>query len=266
MGKSSVTVKHIPEKMLSLAISLLFIGTVCCFNDPGIAMMNCIDSGKDTNTCASETLENFKLTMDTGIPELDMPPLDPIHIDLIDFKFFNMTIEFVDIYMKGFKTFKLEKSTVDRSGRTWNIELSIPKVEAKGTYRMSGTIPPNLDLGFSTGDERFSADKVYITASVKLGEKGDKIDVKDLSLALKLSDIHIEMECLFPKNGRCCPKKYLKSCNSVLAKTVHRFINKDGKNFVDRFQPEISKQIRKILLGYFKKAIANAESRYFIDV
>ena len=55
--------------------------------------------------------------MDTGIPELDMPPLDPIHIDLIDFKFFNMTIEFVDIYMKGFKTFKLEKSTVDRSGR-----------------------------------------------------------------------------------------------------------------------------------------------------
>ena len=33
--------------------------------------------------------------MDTGIPELDMPPLDPIHIDLIDFKFFNMTIEFV---------------------------------------------------------------------------------------------------------------------------------------------------------------------------
>ena len=58
--------------------------------------------------------------------------------------------------------------------RTWNIELSIPKVEAKGIYRMSGTIPPNLDLGFSTGDERFSAEKVYITASVKLGEKGDK--------------------------------------------------------------------------------------------
>ena len=32
----------------------LFMISVCCFNDPGIAMMNCIDSGKDTNTCASE--------------------------------------------------------------------------------------------------------------------------------------------------------------------------------------------------------------------
>ena len=35
----------------------------------------------------------------------------------IDFKFFNMTIEFVDVDMEGFKTFTLEKSTVDRTGR-----------------------------------------------------------------------------------------------------------------------------------------------------
>merc|ERR1711868_105717 len=156
--------------------------------------------------------------MSTGIPELDMPPLDPINIDLIDFKFFNMTIEFVDILMKGFKTFQLKKSSVDRSARTWDIELYLPRVEAAGIYRMSGTIPPNLDLGFSTGDERFSADKVTIVASVKLGEKGDKVDVTDLDLAIKLQDIHIEMECLFPRNGNCCERKFLKSCNSVLAK------------------------------------------------
>jgi len=92
--------------------------------------------------------------MATGIPELGMPPLDPIHLELIDFKFFNMTIEFVDVDMEGFKTFTLEKSTVDRTGRSWDIELSIPRVEAEGVYRMSGSIPPNLDLGFSTGDER----------------------------------------------------------------------------------------------------------------
>merc|ERR1719192_2568375 len=41
--------------------------------------------------------------MATGIPELGMPPLDPIHLELIDFKFFNMTIEFVDVDMEGFK-------------------------------------------------------------------------------------------------------------------------------------------------------------------
>ena len=118
-----------------------------------------------------------------------------------DFKFFNMTIEFVNIFMKGFKTFQLKKSTVDKTGRTWDIELFIPRVEAAGIYRMSGTIPPNLDLGFSTGDERFSADKVTVIASVKLGKKGTKVDVKDLDLSIRLDDIHIEMECMFPRSA-----------------------------------------------------------------
>ena len=72
---------------------------------------------RDYKDIFSRTLEDFKLTMDTGIPELGMPPLDPIHIDLIDFKFFNMTIDFVHIDMTGFKTFKLEKSSVDKLGR-----------------------------------------------------------------------------------------------------------------------------------------------------
>ena len=46
---------------------------------------------------------------------------------------------------------------------------------------------------------RFSADKLYITASIKLGEKGNKVDVKDLDLSIKISDVNIEMECLFPR-------------------------------------------------------------------
>ena len=44
-------------------------------------------------------------------------PWHHISIDLIDFKFFNMTIDFVHIDMTGFKTFKLEKSSVDKLGR-----------------------------------------------------------------------------------------------------------------------------------------------------
>ena len=44
--------------------------------------------------------------------------------------------------------------------RKWDIELSIPRVEAEGIYNMEGTIPPNLDLGRSTGDERYVNDKI----------------------------------------------------------------------------------------------------------
>ena len=39
--------------------------------------------------------------------------------------------------------------------RTWDIKLLLPKINAIGMYKLFGTIPPNLDLGTSTGDERF---------------------------------------------------------------------------------------------------------------
>ena len=55
--------------------------------------------------------------MDTGIEELQVPPLDPMFIKEIDYTFFNMTLKSIDLYMRGFKRFKLEKSEVNKEER-----------------------------------------------------------------------------------------------------------------------------------------------------
>ena len=91
-------------------------------------------------------------------------------------------------------------------------------------YKLYGTIPPNLDLGTSTGDIRLTADKVDMTVEMGLGARDDgNLEAKTFDLNLDLDDINVEMECLFPKNnGRCCPRKFLNSCKPILAKTVLR--------------------------------------------
>jgi len=242
-----------------------FVSQSLSFRDPGKDLMACVDRGEDVNACAEQTIENFRETMESGVPEIQLPPLDPIHLDLIDFKFYNLTMDFMDLDLFGFKGFSLKSSKIDKKKRTWDIKLSLPKINAVGMYKLFGTIPPNLDLGFSTGDERFSADSVDAIAQLTLGPNGNNIEVTDLQLSIELDDIHLELECLFPRNEKCCPKKYLKSCNSILAKTVLRFINKDGKNFVKEFQPEISKKIGFVLKDYFNKAIASTQASYLIE-
>ena len=62
-------------------------------------------------------IENFRATMETGLPELQIPPLDPIHLNLIDFKFLNLTVEFFDLDLFGFKGFTLKSSIVDKTKR-----------------------------------------------------------------------------------------------------------------------------------------------------
>ena len=55
--------------------------------------------------------------MENGIPELQVPPIDPIQLDLVEFRFFNLTTKFKGLSMRGLKDFKLKKSEVNKAER-----------------------------------------------------------------------------------------------------------------------------------------------------
>merc|ERR1719186_709596 len=65
--------------------------------------------------------------METGVPELDLPPIDPMSINQIGFTFWNVTAEFSDTKLSGFKNFKMKYSNIDKQKRTWSIGISLPK-------------------------------------------------------------------------------------------------------------------------------------------
>ena len=55
--------------------------------------------------------------MENGIPELDLPPMDPMKLDQLDFRFLNLSLGISNISQTGFKNLKLEKSHVDKDAR-----------------------------------------------------------------------------------------------------------------------------------------------------
>ena len=38
--------------------------------------------------------------------------------------------------------------------RTWDVSALLPHMVASGTYKLFGKVPPNVDLGYSAGDQR----------------------------------------------------------------------------------------------------------------
>ena len=78
-------------------------------------------------------------------------------------------------------------------------------------------------ITFTNCNGRLAGKKVDFTLVMRLGvREGGKIEITSSDLNVELKDIHAELECLFPRRGKCCPRKYLKSCNTILAKTVLR--------------------------------------------
>ena len=79
-------------------------------------------------------------------------------------------------------------------------------------------------ITFTNCNGRLAGKKVDFTLDMRLGvREGGKIEITSSDLNVELKDIHAELECLFPRRGKCCPRKYLKSCNTILAKTVLRW-------------------------------------------
>jgi len=250
--------------MISIALVSIMVSFILA--DPADDMVECLEGGQDLDSCTAQTLENFRANMETGLPELGLPPIDPMTIDEIGFKFFEVNAAFTNTKLRGFKDFKLESSKVDKQKRTWNVGLFLPKMKASGSYQLAGKFPPNLDLGSSTGEERLSASDVSLTAEMKLGTRpGGKILVEELDLIPDFNNIDLELDCLFPKEGKCCPKKFLKSCNPGLAKIVLKFINQK-RNFVKNFQPGITKKMAGILKDYLNKALVNLDADNVIDL
>ena len=63
------------------------------------------------------TFEIMRGLMEVGVPELGIPILEPVFLGLIDFKFYNLTVQFQNIKMKGFKTFQLKHSHLNKDKR-----------------------------------------------------------------------------------------------------------------------------------------------------
>ena len=152
------------------------------------------------------TMEDFRDVMETGIEELDLPPLDPIYVEAINFRFFNLTIEILDVYMKGFRNFKLEKSNVDKDGRYFLLKenkttgdlqdlgrVPLPAEDQHGgrvqdvrhhpAQPRPGIVHRRPEVctrlrSFQLYVFRLSADKVFITAKIKLGPNGDRVQVE----------------------------------------------------------------------------------------
>jgi len=90
-----------------------------------------------------------------------------------------------------------------------------------------------------------------------------------MNIELHIDDINVHLECLFPKPGgpNCCEKdRKFRSCNSLLAKTVHRTINtktQGESSILKRFQKEITGKVADVVRGILNSALSGVDAKYF---
>ena len=61
------------------------------------------------------TFDQMKEVMEIGVPELGIPVLEPVTLDQVEFKFFNLTVQFIDLVVRGLKSSQLLTSNLSKT-------------------------------------------------------------------------------------------------------------------------------------------------------
>ncbi|KOC64450.1 hypothetical protein WH47_01618 [Habropoda laboriosa] len=142
-------------------------------------------------------LEKFRARMPYGIPELDIPPLEPLHLDHIDIEIDNPDIGNVsliidDLNLHNLSTFVINKAKLSLIGPTITANVTIPRIHVEGFYNISGMLGKMVALNGS-GPFQANVYDFQLYVNTMLGfSRGVYLKTFDIDFSLKSMDVALE--------------------------------------------------------------------------
>ncbi|OAD54242.1 hypothetical protein WN48_08164, partial [Eufriesea mexicana] len=142
-------------------------------------------------------LEKFRARMPYGIPELGIPPLEPLHLDEVDIKIDNpdignISITVEDLTLHNLSTFFINKAKLSLIGPTITANISVPRIYAEAFYNISGLLGSTLLLD-GAGPLKANIYDFQLYVNTILGySRGVYLRTFDLDFSLKSIDIKLD--------------------------------------------------------------------------
>ncbi|MGJ2371671.1 JHBP domain-containing protein, partial [Salmonella enterica subsp. enterica serovar Paratyphi A] len=191
-------------------------------------------------------LQESWMTFVKGIPELEVPVLDPMVVELIenDYNAGEVLGKFV---LRDVKTYGMAKTNFlavrpYRSGNTMNmqIDIEIPKVFVDGNYKAEGTVGP-FKIG-GKGYFNISMEAISATWSLEGHIENDRWVIEHFHVDPELEKMHVYFDDLF--NG-----------NKELNSAAMSFVNEYWLVLYKGMLPTVEKQWDFHLTEYVNKMI-----------
>ncbi|KAI5714070.1 hypothetical protein M8J76_010533 [Diaphorina citri] len=199
----------------------------------------CSRHDADVEACIRQNIEEIKPRLKDGIPELNVPKLEPLFIkELVAADHQVLKISTKDLYVYGPSDFHLGQMHIDPDSHVFKFDVSFPHLRLDGKYTVDGKI---IMLQIK-GNGNLTGDIYDIKANVTMhGDKMEKDGVNvyhfsDMSIKLKVHKGKIHLSNLF--NG-----------DKQLGEMINAAINQNFDAFMKELSPIVEKSLDKFLLG-----------------
>ncbi|KAK9881017.1 hypothetical protein WA026_014360 [Henosepilachna vigintioctopunctata] len=203
-----------------------------------------------------ELFEEFRKQIVQGIPEFNVPILDPLHIDNVQFQIKHESGDFTgnasDVTIRHISKFVLDDVRFSDIG-AWrfrlDLNITLPFITAEGMYNVNALIGDTIHV---YGNGKFWAKihhlELKISALLKL--EGIRPRVSALGLGVKIKKLENNFEGLMK--------------DKETSELYNKIISRMAPEALDILWPEVKKPIEKHTLSYINSVLDNASVASFV--
>ncbi|XP_066144885.1 protein takeout-like isoform X2 [Euwallacea fornicatus] len=217
--------------------------TCICLTD--VPFPTCKVQDSDFETCLNLAIEQAIRMAKNGLPEYNIPPLDPIKLSALSVAegsgVVEVTQDYEDITVFGFSNLKINKSHVDLEKKSLEFWTVHPEIRQKAKYRVKGKI---LMLPvYGNGNCSLFIVNSYTKHLIKFEEtnKGESVYFTPKSYQIKMIPEHASyiFENLF--NG-----------NKLLGDNINKVINQEWRTIFNEVGAAHHKLYAELFLEFTK--------------
>ncbi|XP_003738257.1 uncharacterized protein LOC100905459 [Galendromus occidentalis] len=198
-----------------------------------------------------EVLQNLRSNMGTGIPELKIPPLDPLSVpDNVNGKTKVGNIQVDRIKVEGLKTLELKHIDADLNNLAAGITIHIGKFLATAKYNCDLLIARLFPIkGY--GNLHIEFRDVTLQAKIVLkSEDFSMFEVTHISYAVQLGGSKVDFENII---------------NPQLAPTINKILSGSLPLITDQVLPKVNGRLTPLLIKLLNKELTKVKITDLID-
>jgi hypothetical protein len=218
-------------------------------------ILPCNKKDPQINSCIKKTFNHLRGYLAKGLPELDVPPMEPLRINQLAMEnnAGNIRIKalFSDILAYGASNWTVKEVRTDVKKLRIDMSLSIPRVETKGRYEVIGQV---LLLPVRSAGE-FWTEFTDISAIAKI--YGKQV-IRDEEAYMAVDKMVIDFVM---KGARFKVKDQIAQ---TLNEAINQFLNQNANEIIQEMRPAASQSIAKVFRGLLQKAFSKLPMRLWL--
>ncbi|XP_045494943.1 circadian clock-controlled protein daywake-like [Colias croceus] len=245
-------------KIIILLVSVLYSSTAEHYKTKPSFVKTCSLSDPDFDDCSQEAVQSLFNALGPGLPEIDLPSLDPLKIPKIRILQgegpVNVNAALDDVIVTGFGKTIVLLSQVDSKTYDFYTKVRVPKIRIQGTYDLKGKILLIPLVGRGKCWFEPSNMTIDIVSDVKLYDKGGFtfFNVTQVHVKYNIGLLKLYMHNLF--DGI-----------SSLEESTNAYLNANWRPVSESLRPILTKTIEDILLGFMQQIFHNLPAKFMIE-